>query len=1240
MNCHITVTCSSPKDGKCARCKPGYYLKAGTPDTCVPCEPVAGCDVVTCSTEKDSTCSGCTDGYFKSPTAPGGCAVCTNINGCDSTVMCTNANDSRCTKCAHGYFLTNATGAMTSDTCTVCHPPTGECSAFVSCSSAEESVCNSCPIGFYDDNVTKSCTSCTPIAACASPLYCVNSTSSQCTKCSPGYWLNETGTADVCSRCTSVPECATPVMCTSASNSKCSSCVSGYYLNNTVSPSVCTPCPSISGCSTSITCTGPDDVHCSSCSDGYFPLVKKSITCQACTPITGCASAVKCTNDKDSVCKSCVEGRFLDTGGMSDLCTVCTPVARCLSHVTINCTSNINSQCTKCVESYYRNQTLSADQCLLCPPVDGCTSVSTCNSSLTGSTCTSNKCVSGYYLNRTRSGDICEKCTAVEACSSPINCTNNADSYCVSCSDGFYLKRVPGKADVCEACPKLAGCAGATTCTSDTTRTCDECAFGYYNKSGECAACTKVPNCRAAVNCTNANDSYCEGCLESYYRVANGTSFSCFLCPGIAGCNGAVTCTNEVNRQCRQCSDGFYLKRTEGAPDQCIRCTAVPGCLTEVTCSSSTRSKCKSCLSGFFNETDADGGDHCTSCPPIPGCVSPVVCESKDTPKCIHCAYGFWLDNSTSAHTCEACTPITACASSIECTGPDDSICSDCSAGYYLDIKNKTHECLPCTPVDNCATTLSCSNASDTTCESCSKGFDLKHVVGSMDTCEVNTNCTFEAWGSWSECGFCKGGSRRRYRGLMKNSTALAEFCYAASVDTVVCGFPCVEPTITSLESVALYIYQSLTDYDWLSLQYGTWAKLKIASSTYGVQISVTMKSDEEIAAEAEEMKRQSSKPDCMSLAADISETVLTTSWTVLPNISRDFYLEPNITSMSADECLVVLGVTPPNKDFLSGSIVGIVVGVVAAVLLIAAIVLLIFYKKFKGRLDLSRLPPDVRVFYEQYFKSPSSWTKEGLGDVVWYRKQLMPGSDLYSRMSEIFDNYCQGKDLIISDAHLIYNPVLVNSFLTQVNVIKDRMDMAPLFVRRKSVIPDNPEARALRQWVHGKFMERSRECPWYAEDIPIILPAVHGTSLDVAWKICATGFAALSILDDGFFGKGMYFTTFATYALPYFSKKSDPAIILSFVLPGVAFPVIEHPKSPKSYVGKPLESGCNSHYIVTCPDGNPPADAHQKNIYDELVVLQEAQITPFAILKIDRSNLPHLLKKFGERTVVSRVSF
>lgn len=79
------------------------------------------------------------------------------------------------------------------------------------------------------------------------------------------------------------------------------------------------------------------------------------------------------------------------------------------------------------------------------------------------------------------------------------------------------------------------------------------------------------------------------------------------------------------------------------------------------------------------------------------------------------------------------------------------------------------------------------------------------------------------------------------------------------------------------------------------------------------------------------------------------------------------------------------------------------------------------------------------------------------------------------------------------------------------------------------------------------------------------ILAVIHGTSLDRAWKICQSGFATLSMIDKGFYGAGIYFTTYANYSLPYMKQMFisllfsylnhlEPAIIISFLLPGVMY--------------------------------------------------------------------------------------
>jgi hypothetical protein len=44
------------------------------------------------------------------------------------------------------------------------------------------------------------------------------------------------------------------------------------------------------------------------------------------------------------------------------------------------------------------------------------------------------------------------------------------------------------------------------------------------------------------------------------------------------------------------------------------------------------------------------------------------------------------------------------------------------------------------------------------------------------------------------------------------------------------------------------------------------------------------------------------------------------------------------------------------------------------------------------------------------------------------------------------------------------------------------------------------------------------------------------------------TGFASLSTLNDGFFGKGIYFTTSLNYAMPVAFNKDNPVVIFSYV--------------------------------------------------------------------------------------------
>eukprot|EP01127_Copromyxa_protea_P011851 TRINITY_DN3020_c0_g1_i4.p1 TRINITY_DN3020_c0_g1~~TRINITY_DN3020_c0_g1_i4.p1 ORF type:complete len:129 (-),score=4.98 TRINITY_DN3020_c0_g1_i4:66-452(-) len=109
---------------------------------------------------------------------------------------------------------------------------------------------------------------------------------------------------------------------------------------------------------------------------------------------------------------------------------------------------------------------------------------------------------------------------------------------------------------------------------------------------------------------------------------------------------------------------------------------------------------------------------------------------------------------------------------------------------------------------------------------------------------------------------------------------------------------------------------------------------------------------------------------------------------------------------------------------------------------------------------------------------------------------------------------------------------------------------------------------------------------------------------------------------------------------------QGDAAIIVSYVLPGNPYPVIENHAKSGNLVGKPIQSGmfsfdmkmswlrisskfhqffpCNlgplsfpgyqSHYVLTQRNGSI-ADPTKDEIFDELVIGQESQAVPVYIV-------------------------
>jgi len=173
-----------------------------------------------------------------------------------------------------------------------------------------------------------------------------------------------------------------------------------------------------------------------------------------------------------------------------------------------------------------------------------------------------------------------------------------------------------------------------------------------------------------------------------------------------------------------------------------------------------------------------------------------------------------------------------------------------------------------------------------------------------------------------------------------------------------------------------------------------------------------------------------------------------------------------------------------------------------------------------------------------------------------------------------------------------------------------------------------------IRQEIINCFQQKLYEWEWNVGltlDCSPILPVVHGTDKSIALKIAQGGFASLSTLDDGYYGKGIYFSTSAKYIIPYYATKKNPTILICLIIPGNVYPITEFPQS-NNIRGLPLVNGYQSHYCVTTKGGIPFTRQdyeEQKMKYDEVVIGQETQVVPLFLLEMKRKYIEKIFQEW-----------
>ena len=101
-----------------------------------------------------------------------------------------------------------------------------------------------------------------------------------------------------------------------------------------------------------------------------------------------------------------------------------------------------------------------------------------------------------------------------------------------------------------------------------------------------------------------------------------------------------------------------------------------------------------------------------------------------------------------------------------------------------------------------------------------------------------------------------------------------------------------------------------------------------------------------------------------------------------------------------------------------------------------------------------------------------------------------------------------------------------------------------------------------------------------------------RGTSENAAFRIIKNGFGTVASVDDGFYGRGMYFTSSFKYASSYAQiTPHGKVFLIALTVPGNSYPVTEPPfvgdvnsngggvktKNPAGLVSQPCQKGYQS---------------------------------------------------------------
>jgi len=253
-------------------------------------------------------------------------------------------------------------------------------------------------------------------------------------------------------------------------------------------------------------------------------------------------------------------------------------------------------------------------------------------------------------------------------------------------------------------------------------------------------------------------------------------------------------------------------------------------------------------------------------------------------------------------------------------------------------------------------------------------------------------------------------------------------------------------------------------------------------------------------------------------------------------------------------------------------------------------------------------------------FKPSASWeTHREFNEyftLLVYEEEQVNNQEYYDKLS-----FLLGDDISkVKSAFAIYNPLLAESFSFCYKTMNGKIKAAEkLFLKDDwNQFSNAPQ----RQQMLERYFSLAAKWLWNDTNHPKVVPMIQGAKDDTVWNICQNGFALIPNIDEGYYGKGIYFTSDIDYA-SFFSSSTERGkiMLVAMVAPGNPFPISEHPyQDERGYYGKGLRDGYQSHYSIVSKDPDklsypyePPFNENEHA--DELVVFQEAQALPLFVI-------------------------